>query len=52
VKNKNTYYYLFLLVVPVVFIAWFFINQQEQKPIRTLAYFGPKHALKIPPIIK
>jgi protein SCO1 len=33
--------------VPVVFIAWFFINQQEQKPIRTLAYFGPKHALKI-----
>lgn len=41
-KSKDTYYWL-LLILPLVFVAWYFINKNEQKPIRTLPYFGKKN---------
>ncbi len=43
---KYKYYWL-LLLVPVIFIGWYFYSKDEAKPIRTLAYFGPKNALKV-----
>ena len=36
-------YWLVLLLVPSAFIGWYFYTETEQKPIRTLAYFGPKN---------
>jgi len=39
--------YWLLLLLPLIFISWFFISKKENKPVRYLAYFGPKHALKI-----
>ena len=42
---KDKYYWL-LLLVPAVFIAWFFYSKKEMKPIRTLAYFGQKNKLQ------
>jgi protein SCO1/2 len=33
-------------MIPLVFILWFFINRNEQKPIRTLAYFGRKNTMQ------
>jgi protein SCO1/2 len=44
-KFKDTYYWL-LLVLPLTFVAWYFINKNEQKPIRTLPYFGQKNTAK------
>lgn len=41
---KGKYYWL-LLLIPLVFVAWFFINKNEQKPIRTLPYFGKKRSV-------
>lgn len=38
---------LLLLVVPLLFIVLYFYKKNEHKPIRKLAYFGPKKALKI-----
>jgi protein SCO1/2 len=35
-----------LPVLPAIFVAWFFISKKENKPLRTLPYFGPKHAVK------
>ena len=39
---------MFLIFVPCIFVIWFFINKNEHKPIRTLAFFGPKNALSNP----
>jgi len=44
-KTKFTYSWL-LLLIPLVFIGWFFINKNEQKPLRTLPYFGKKRTMK------
>ena len=43
-KNKDNYYWL-LLIIPMFFVSWYFINKTEQKPIRTLPYFGKKNTL-------
>lgn len=43
-KTKENYYWL-LLILPLVFVAWYFINKNEQKPIRTLPYFGQKNTI-------
>lgn len=45
-KSKSNYYWS-LAVLPIVFIVWFFVSKNADKPIRYLAYFGPKNALKI-----
>lgn len=44
-KFKGNYYWL-LLVLPLVFIGWYIINKNEQKPLRTLPYFGQKNTIK------
>lgn len=38
---------LLLLLAPLLFVVWYFCNKNENKPIRTLHYYGPKRALKI-----
>src|ERR1700741_327961 len=43
---KDKYYWL-LLLVPAAFLGWYLQSKNEAKPIRTLAYFGPKNALKV-----
>ena len=40
-KGKFSYYWL-LLLIPVLFIGWYFASQKEGSPIRYLSYFGPK----------
>ncbi|MBI2720872.1 MAG: SCO family protein [Bacteroidetes bacterium] len=45
-NNKFNYYWL-LILIPLGFIAWYFISKKENAPIRHLAYFGPKNAFKI-----
>ena len=40
-KIKGNYYWL-LLLIPLLFVGWYFINKNEQKPLRTLPYFGQK----------
>lgn len=45
-NGKFNYYWL-LIFIPVVFITWYLFRAQEDKPITHLAYFGPKHALKV-----
>ncbi|MEO6305451.1 MAG: SCO family protein [Bacteroidia bacterium] len=45
-KGKFNYYWL-LILVPAIFIGWYMLRAKEGKPIRYLAYFGPKNALKI-----
>lgn len=37
----------FLLFIPLLFIVWYFIARQDNKPARFLAYYGPKNALKV-----
>jgi len=44
-NTKGNYYWL-LLLIPLAFVAWYFINKNEQKPLRTLPYFGQKNTLK------
>ena len=44
-KSKGNYYWL-LLLIPSVFIAWFFLNKSEQKPLRLLPYYGEKRSMK------
>lgn len=44
-KFKGNYYWL-LLVLPLVFIGWYILNKNEQKPLRTLPYFGQKNTIK------
>jgi protein SCO1 len=43
---KTNYYWL-LILFPLIFLAWFFISKQKDKPARYLPYFGPKNAVKI-----
>lgn len=40
-KGKFSYYWL-LLLIPVLFIGWYFISKKEGSPIRYLSYYGPK----------
>ena len=40
--NSKGNYYWFLILLPVIFVAWFFINKADQKPLRTLPFFGKK----------
>lgn len=44
-KTKGNYYWA-LLIIPVIFIGWYFFNKHEQKPLRTLPYFGQKNSIK------
>jgi len=44
-NTKGNYYWL-LLIIPAIFVAWYFFNKSEQKPIRTLPYFGQKNSIK------
>lgn len=45
--NSKLNYYWLLILLPLAFIAWYFVSTKEDKPARYLAYFGPKHALKV-----
>jgi protein SCO1/2 len=45
--NSKFNYYWLLILIPVIFISWYFISEKENRPIRYLAYFGPKNALKV-----
>lgn len=38
--------YWILLLIPIAFVLLFFYQKKENKPMRLLPYFGPKHALK------
>ncbi len=40
-KSKGCYYW-FLILLPLIFVVWFFINKSDQKPLRALLYFGKK----------
>ncbi|MFO0322455.1 MAG: SCO family protein [Bacteroidota bacterium] len=40
--NIKGNYYWFLILIPLVFVGWFFKNKVDQKPLRTLPYFGKK----------
>lgn len=44
-KVKLTY--LLLLIVPLLLLVWFFYTKNQNKPLRSLPFYGPKHALKI-----
>lgn len=44
--NTKGNYYWALLIIPVIFIGWYFFNKSEQKPLRTLPYFGQKNSVK------
>jgi protein SCO1/2 len=44
-RNKFNYYWL-LIVIPIIFIGWFFISKKSGEPIRYLPYFEPKNTLK------
>ncbi len=45
-KGKFNYYWL-LILIPVIFIGWYLSRTKEDKPLRNLAYFGPRKALKV-----
>lgn len=38
----NINYYWFLIIIPLAFAMWFLKNKTEQKPLRTLPFFGKK----------
>lgn len=40
-KSKFSYYWS-LLLLPVIFIIWYFVSRNEGVPIRYLNYYGPK----------
>jgi protein SCO1 len=44
-QNKFNYYWL-LILIPLGFVAWYFLSKKEDAPLRYLAYYGPKNALK------
>jgi protein SCO1/2 len=44
-KIKGNYYWL-LLGIPLLFIGWYFINKNEQKPLRTLPFYGQKNTIR------
>jgi protein SCO1/2 len=39
--NKNKSYFWLLIIIPLGFIAWYFLSSAKQKPARLLPYFGP-----------
>lgn len=41
-NTKDNYYWL-LLIIPLVFVGWYFFNKNEQKPLRNLPYYGKKN---------
>ncbi|MDI1353556.1 MAG: SCO family protein [bacterium] len=43
-KFKFNYYWL-LLFIPLIFIFWYYLALKENKPLRVLNFYGPKHAL-------
>jgi protein SCO1 len=45
--NSKLNSYWLLLLIPIAFIGWYFISEKENKPARYLAFYGPKHALKV-----
>ena len=44
-NTKGKYYWL-LVLIPLAFVAWFFISKSENKPMRTLPYFGKKQTMQ------
>jgi protein SCO1/2 len=44
-NTKDKYYWL-LVLIPLAFVAWFFISKSENKPMRTLPYFGKKQTMQ------
>jgi protein SCO1/2 len=44
-NTKGNYYWL-LLIIPAAFVGLYFFNKSEQKPLRTLPYFGQKNTIK------
>ncbi len=44
-QNKFKYYWL-LILIPVIFISWFFVSKKSGQPIRYLEYFEPKNTVK------
>jgi protein SCO1 len=44
VLDKGKYYWL-LLIVPIAFVLWFFVNKNQALPVRLLPYFGKKNTL-------
>ncbi len=44
-NTKGNYYWL-LLIIPLIFVGWYFFNKNEQKPLRTLPYYGQKNSMK------
>lgn len=44
-NSKGNYYWL-LLIIPLAFVAWYFFNKNEQKPLRNLPYYGQKNTIK------
>ncbi|MBX3165033.1 MAG: SCO family protein [Bacteroidetes bacterium] len=39
--------YWLLILIPLVFIVWFFVSKQENKPLRYLPHYGAKNAVKL-----
>ncbi|MDX2171762.1 MAG: SCO family protein [Bacteroidota bacterium] len=44
--NKFNYYWL-LILIPVIFIGWYFVSKKSGEPIRYLEYFEPKNNVKL-----
>lgn len=44
-KSKFSYYWL-LFLLPLFFVFWYFLSSSENKPLRYLAYYGPKKFIK------
>jgi protein SCO1 len=42
----NARYLWLLLLVPVGFVTWYLLSVSNKAPLRTLPYYGPKHAEK------
>ena len=40
--KKPNLLFLLLLIVPALFLSWYFIAAKEDKPIRSLPHYGPK----------
>ncbi|MFL5752141.1 MAG: SCO family protein [Bacteroidia bacterium] len=41
--QKNKLIYVFLVLIPIAFIAAYFFRHRENKPLRMLPYYGPKN---------
>lgn len=44
--NTKLKYIWIISLIPVVFVVWFIYSKQNQQPLRTLPYFGPKNTIK------